>query len=83
MTKEYYVVVDKEIIPRQFRESKYKDLVDEAKNLADDQCIQVEDNEDISITAIMSLMRKEGYKVTQRTVNGVKTLYIYNKPAEA
>ena len=67
------------MIPRQFRESKYQDMIERAKKLTDNECLRVVENPDVSITAIMSLMNKEGYKVTRRTVDKKKTLYIYKK----
>jgi len=70
-------------IPEQKKTSKYQDLIDEAKTLSDDECLQVVEQKDVSITAVMSLMRKEGYKVTLRTVEGKQTLFIANKVEEA
>jgi len=77
--KDYFKTVDTKDIPEQERVSKYKALIDRAKTLENEECLEVVERKDISITAIMSMMRKEGYKVTQRTVNGKKTLYIANK----
>jgi len=70
-------------IPEQKKTSKYQDLIDEAKKLTDIECLQVVEQKDVSITAVMSLMRKEGYKVTLRTVDGKQTLFIANKVEEA
>jgi len=78
--KDYFKVVDVKTIPEQERVSKYKALIDKAKTLEAEECLEVVENKNLSITAIMSLMRKEGYKVTQRTVNKKVTLYIAKKP---
>jgi len=79
LPKEYYVVVDKKIIPRQFRESKYKALIERASKLTGDECLQVVEQDGISVTAIMSQMRKLGYKVTQRKIDSIVNLFIYKK----
>lgn len=81
MTK--FSKVERDAIPEQRKTSKYQDLLDEAKNLSNNEALEVVEQKDVSITAVMSLMRKEGYKVTLRTVDGKQTLYVANKVEEA
>ena len=73
---EYYTVVDKKIIPRQTRESKYAGLVEKANSLSQTDAIQIADSDEISLTSIMSLMRKKGFNVQMRTIDKVKNLFI-------
>ena len=71
-----YVVVDKKIIPVQIRTSKYSEILEKAKTLKDNEAMQIEPDEGISLEAIMSYMRTANYKVSLRTVNKNKVLYI-------
>lgn len=71
-----YIVVNKEIIPKQMRTSKYAELIEKAKVLTEKDALKVQETEGVSLLAVMSLMRKAGYKVTLRTENKVKYLYI-------
>lgn len=58
------------------RSSKYADLVEKANSLSSTDAIQIVESDEVSLTSIMSLMRKKGFNVQMRTVDKVKNLFI-------
>jgi hypothetical protein len=71
-----YIVVDKKIIPVSTRKSKYQEILDKAKTLKDNEAIAIQEDLETSLISIMSYMRMQNHKVSLRTVNKIKTLYI-------
>jgi len=75
-----FKTVEKSTIPETSeRTAKYQEILDSAKKLKPEEAIEVNEQKDVSLTSIMSFMRKKGYKITQRTVQGKKSLYITKK----
>ncbi len=71
-----YLIVDKKIIPKSIRTSKYTELLEHAKKLEGTQVIQITEEKGLSLTSISSLMSKNNLKVARRIMNGKKTLFI-------
>ena len=75
----YFEVVDKKTIPEHIRIGKYNALVEQAKELGENDSIRVEERENVSLPAIASQFVKLGYKITRRTIDEKKVLFISNK----
>jgi len=72
-----YEIVDVSTIPEKPpRVSKYDDLLKQAKKLEGTQALRIVESKDVKISSIAPLMYKLKLKVTNRTENKKKVLYI-------
>ncbi|MBU0778245.1 hypothetical protein KKF82_08305 [Patescibacteria group bacterium] len=61
------------------RSQKYAELVLKQQNLAEGEVLKVQVDTQSQVSAIHQLFKRRGIKITQRTLNGKKVIFIPKK----